>query len=80
MPETYVQCILQRGNELTVGWILRAHAEVGTHVTLPAYGAGWWHIDTVYGSMVATAAEISEKQHAHRAFQGSLKGGGIDER
>ncbi len=76
--EKYCQCEFRRGNTITVGYIPSWAACAGNEVELPEVGEGWWLITKV-ASMLVDKEFVRGAERAHKGFQGSLAGGGIDE-
>lgn len=74
---TYRQCALRNGERLTYGWVPYAVARKHTRVQLLDVDGQYWTVADVYG-MEVSAEEVSENARKYTAFQGSLKGGGID--
>ena len=77
--ETYTQCLFENQQRCTtVGWIPSWAARKGNSVQLLDIDGKFWTIREVYGLL--SANELQERSRDYKSHQGSLKGGGIDEK
>jgi len=78
--DCFTQCLfeLEQGNVITTGWIPTWAAKKGNRVQLVEYGEDFWIVRDVY--LTVSGAEVRENERHYKLMQGSLKGGGIDEK
>ncbi len=89
IEKTYTQCKFQQklfegktsfsqGEREVVAWIESWAAKKGNSVQLLDLDGTFWEVVEVYSVM--RAEELRERSRDYKERQGSLKGGGIDER
>lgn len=74
---TYHWCQLKNGNKHTCGYIEERGAVVGKHVEMVDLDGEFWEVLTVAHPGVPKSF-VRENEKRFKAFQGSLKGGGIE--
>lgn len=74
----FTQCDFVQGTRQTSGWIPSWAAKKGNEVQLLDIDAGFWTVVATY--ITRPQDEVLERERDYKERQGSLRGGGIDER
>lgn len=79
MSEIYAQCRMRLNNVETVGYIPARAAKVGNEVELfdKDGSSQFWKVLSV--GTTRTKEQVKEAERGYKDFQGSTRGGGIDE-
>ncbi len=77
MVDKFAQCKMINGDAVTTGFIPLWAAKVGNTVELPELDGENWLITSV--GTVVSQEQMRSKERAFKDFQGSTRGGGIDE-